>query len=162
MTELVLKKGDIAVATLRNPNVLADLVAKHSSEKLLVLKLDVTKPQEIIDAFAEAERKFGHIDVVLNNAGQGVLGEIESVPEDIARKIFDVNFWGATNVSKEAVRFFRDVNKPAGGRLLQVSSLSGIEGQPALGIYVASKFGELVSVYHRPRTDPYPWQHWKG
>ncbi|KIJ18301.1 hypothetical protein PAXINDRAFT_97721 [Paxillus involutus ATCC 200175] len=50
--------------------------------------------------------------VVFNNAGQIVVGEVD------AHKPFDVNFWGAANITKEAVRFFRDVNSPAGGRLL--------------------------------------------
>ncbi|CCM06216.1 uncharacterized protein FIBRA_08461 [Fibroporia radiculosa] len=54
--------------------------------------------------------------------------------------MFDVNFWGAMNVSKEALRVFREVNKPAGGRLLQVSSMAGLVGGPALTIYHASKF----------------------
>jgi NAD(P)-dependent dehydrogenase (short-subunit alcohol dehydrogenase family) len=70
--------------------------------------------------------------VVFNNSGQIVVGEVD------ARKPFDVNFWGAANITKEAVRFFRDVNSPAGRRLLQVSSLVGIVGRPVVGFYSAS------------------------
>ncbi|KAF9246605.1 hypothetical protein BU15DRAFT_39967, partial [Melanogaster broomeanus] len=51
-----------------------------------------------------------------------------------------LSFWGAANVTKEAVRFFRDVNTPPGGRLLQVSSQVGIAGGPSAGFYSASKF----------------------
>ncbi len=54
------------------------------------------------------------IDVVFDNAGYGLIAEVKGTTEDRARIMFDVNFWGATNVSREAVRFFREVNKPAG------------------------------------------------
>jgi len=139
VTELVLKNGDIAVATLRKPEVLAELSKKYPSDKLLVLKLDVQNKQEIINAFSEVEKKFGRIDVVFNNAGYSLVGEVEGTEEAAARALFDVNFWAAANVSREAIRFFREVNKPAGGRLLQNTSMVAIEGSPAFGFYSASK-----------------------
>ncbi|KAH9843763.1 uncharacterized protein C8Q71DRAFT_12798 [Rhodofomes roseus] len=150
MTEHVLAKGDIAVATLRSPEVLAELKSKHSEDKLLVLKLDVSKPHEIKDAFAAAVKRFGRVDNVFNNAAYGIFGEAEAVPEDTARAMFDVNLWGAINVSKEAVRVMREVNKPAGGRLLQISSVAGIQGFTGLSFYCASKsalnaFSEALS-----------------
>jgi len=140
VTERVLSQGDIAVATLRKPEVLADLVAKYSKETLLVLPLDVSKPQQILEAFAKTREVFGRLDVVFNNAGYGVLGEIEGTPDDAARAMFEVDFWGAANVSKEAVKFFREVNSPRGGTLLNVGSMAGIEGSPAIGYYSAAKF----------------------
>ncbi|KAH9840864.1 uncharacterized protein C8Q71DRAFT_741872 [Rhodofomes roseus] len=139
MTELVLEKGDIVIATLRKPEVLADLTAKYSSDKLLIVKLDVSKPEEVKVAFAEAVAKFGRIDVVYNNAGFGILAEVEGTPEEQARAMFDVNFFGAANVSKEAVRVFRDVNQPQGGRLLQMSSMAVYGNSPGIGYYGASK-----------------------
>lgn len=142
MVEHVLAKGDIAVATLRKPEAIADLAAKHPSDKLLVLKLDVAQPDEIKPAFAAALQHFGRIDVVFNNAAFALMGEVEGTPEDKARAMFDVNFFGAVNVSKEAVRVFRDVNKPQGGQLLQVSSMAGYRPTPALAFYAASKLGE--------------------
>ncbi|KAF9246602.1 hypothetical protein BU15DRAFT_70679 [Melanogaster broomeanus] len=60
------------------------------------------------------------------------MGEVEAVPEEAARSVFEVNFLGAANVTKEAVRFFRDVNTPPGGRLLQVSSAGGNSSKFAL------------------------------
>ena len=142
MTEYVLKNGDIAVATLRKPEVLDELKKQWPTDKLLVVKLDVTKKQDIIDAFSKAQEVFGRVDVVFNNAGYGVLAEVEGTPEQEARYMFDTNFWGATNVSREAVRFFREVNKPVGGRILVVSSLVGIKPMALIGYYTASKFGE--------------------
>ncbi|KAF8841862.1 NAD(P)-binding protein [Paxillus ammoniavirescens] len=140
MVDLLLKKGDKVVATLRKPSDLADLAAEYPTSQLVVVKLDVTQSSDISPAFEKARQAFGRIDVVFNNAGQLVMGEVEGVPEEDARKLFDVNFWGAANITKEAVRFFRDVNSPAGGRLLQVSSLVGLVGGPVLGFYSASKF----------------------
>ena len=142
MVEHVLAEGDIAVATLRKPEAIADLTAKHPSNKLLVLKLDVAKPEHIKTAFAAGLKQFGRIDVVFNNAAFGLLGEVEGTPDDMARAMFDVNFFGAANVSKEAVRVFRDVNKPQGGKLLQVSSMVGYRPTPTLAYYAASKLGE--------------------
>ncbi|KAJ6481465.1 hypothetical protein C8R47DRAFT_1134514 [Mycena vitilis] len=139
MTEVVLAEGEIAVATLRTPADLDDLAAAHP-DRLLVVKCDVTKPDDIISAFSGAIKKFGRVDVVFNNAGYGIVSEIEATPDDTARALFDVNFWGAVAVSKEAVRVFRDVNPSnTGGRLLNVSSSAGLSGVPILGIYSASK-----------------------
>ncbi|KAK7692333.1 hypothetical protein QCA50_003958 [Cerrena zonata] len=139
MAELVLKKGEIVVATARKPEVLDDLKAKYPASQLLTVKLNVDNDQEIEDAFAKAGEAFGHIDVVFNNAGWGTVGETEAMPEDEARRIFDTNFWGAANVSREAVRFFREVNKPSGGLLLNNSSMSGIQSVPGMAYYSASK-----------------------
>ncbi|KAF9232132.1 hypothetical protein BU15DRAFT_81563 [Melanogaster broomeanus] len=140
MVELLLDRGNKVVATLRNPDALADLAAKYPTSQLVVVKLDVTQSSDVLAAFEKARQAFGKIDVVFNNAGQIQMGEVEAVPEEAARSVFEVNFWGAANVTKEAVRFFRDVNTPPGGRLLQVSSQGGIVGAPAIGFYSASKF----------------------
>ncbi|KAJ7173008.1 hypothetical protein C8R43DRAFT_1209228 [Mycena crocata] len=138
VTEEVLQNGDVAVATLRTPADLDDLAAAHP-DRLLVVKCDVTKSEEIIAAFASAIAKFGRVDVVFNNAGYGIVGEIEATPEDAARALFDVNFWGAVAVSREAVRVFRDVNPGnIGGLLLNVSSGLGFGGGAIVGMYSAS------------------------
>ncbi|KAI0369427.1 NAD-P-binding protein [Pilatotrama ljubarskyi] len=141
LAELVLEKGEAVIATVRKPSALDELVQKHPKDRLLVLKLDVTRSEEIARAFERAKEAFGRIDIVVNNAGYGDVGEIESVDEATARAIFDTNFWGATAVTREALKFFREVNAQGhGGRLLQMSSVLGVVGTPALGFYTASKF----------------------
>jgi len=140
MTELVLANGDNCVATSINPTTLNDLVEKYGPSRLLNLHVDVTKPEEIAAAFAEGYKVFGGIDFVLNNAGLGLSGIVEVVPETTARKLMDVNFWGSTSVSKEAVRFFREVNGPKrGGKLLVMSSAAGFGASALMGYYAASK-----------------------
>jgi NAD(P)-dependent dehydrogenase (short-subunit alcohol dehydrogenase family) len=146
MTKTVLDNGDIAIATLRKPPVLDDLKAKYPSDKLHILKLDVTNKDDIISAFKYAEEKLGRIDIVFNNAGHVMTAEVEGTPDDVARKMFDVNFWGAMNVSKETVRFFREVNQPRGGRLWTVSSTAGISPIPSMGYYSASKHGIIPGI----------------
>ena len=138
MTEHLLRIGNKVVAALRKPEVLSDLTACYPPTQLLVVRVDVTSNADIATAFAKAEEVFGRIDVVFNNAGVSISGEVESLNEVDARDMFDVNFWGAASVTKEAVRFFREVNKPMGGRLLQVSSRLGLVGYAVCGFYSAS------------------------
>ena len=141
MVELLLKKGEIVVATARKPEVLDDIKAQYPATQFIAVKLDVDKAQDIKDAFAEAKKVFGRIDVVFNNAGWLVVGETEAHPEEEARKIFDTNFWGSTNVSVEAVRFFREEKTPSGGLIIVNSSMSGIRSVPGFSYYSASKHG---------------------
>jgi NAD(P)-dependent dehydrogenase (short-subunit alcohol dehydrogenase family) len=139
MTEYALNQGDIVVATLRRPQVLSDLAARYPADKLLVLKVDVTKQEDIDEAFARTRSAFGRLDVVFNNAGYGLITEIEGTPVDKARELFETNFWGATNVSRAAVKFFREVNEPGKeGIILQVSSVVGFHALPGLSYYAAT------------------------
>ena len=142
MTELVLERGGIAIATLRDPSALDALRAKWPRDKLIVLKVDVTKREDINAALELVKGEVGRIDFVFNNAGYGIMGEVEGTPEDTARTMFEVNFWGAAYVAREAIKFFRDVNRPRGGTLLNVSSYMGLVPQPLMGYYVASKHGK--------------------
>ncbi|KAG1875886.1 hypothetical protein C8R48DRAFT_649452 [Suillus tomentosus] len=140
MTEYALDKGDIVVATLRKPQVLSDLAARYSADKLLVLKVDVTKQEDIDEAFARTRSAFGRLDVVFNNAGYSIVAEIEGTPVDRARELFETNFWGATNVSRAAVKFFREVNERGkGGTILQISSVCGFIALPEFSYYTATK-----------------------
>ena len=142
MCELALQKGHKVVATLRTPSDLDDLKSKYPPTHLVILRLDVTRPEEIAQAFRDAKSAVGQIDYVFNNAGYSIMGEVEGTPEDTARRLFDINFWGASNVNREAVRFFREENAPGvGGRLLVNSSFIGLVPMVSFGYYSASKAG---------------------
>ncbi|KAF8216494.1 hypothetical protein K438DRAFT_1953427 [Mycena galopus ATCC 62051] len=128
MTEKALENGERVVATLRKPEVLSDLTKKYDElekktqkKQLLVLKLDVTIKEEVAAAFVTAKQTFGRIDVVFNNAGYGIISEVEGIREDNARNLFEVNFWGSFNVMKQALEYFRQ-NDPIGGLLINMSS----------------------------------------
>jgi NADP-dependent 3-hydroxy acid dehydrogenase YdfG len=159
MTEYLLKIGHKVVATLRKPEAISDLATRYPPTQLLVVKVDVTNEADITAAFAKAKEVFGRIDVVFNNAGISIVGEVESVDEADARDLLDVNFWGAVRVTKEALRFFREVNKPVGGRLLQVSS-GVLEGRAAGGFYVASFVRSHVNPGYNADSDVLKQKVW--
>ena len=92
LLDVVLASGLRAVATLRNPDVLSEYTQKYSQDKLLVTQLDVSEPTRISEVFKEVHEHFGRIDVVVNNAGYSIEGEIEATPESEARKLFEVDF----------------------------------------------------------------------
>lgn len=140
MVETVLSKGEIVVATLRTPSMLKDLAeANKDHNRLLILRCDVLHTDEISDAFRQTIENYGRCDVVFNNAGFAIMAETESKAQDkAARQMFDVNFWGAAEVMREAVRVFRSVNPPGvGGHLLNMSSVVGIAPCPAMSFYCA-------------------------
>ena len=132
-----MSKGEIVVATLRRPEALASFAKDYPSTHLLLLPLDVTKFSTIQSAFAAAIEKFGRVDVVVNNAGAALVAEAEATPEDAARNLFEINFFGMATITREAVRVFREVNKPIGGSLLQIASEAGVEGWETLTYYSA-------------------------
>lgn len=155
ITEVVLKNGDIAVAAVRDPSSLSALSSEYPSTQLLVVSLDVSRAEDVKAAFATTLKAFDRIDVVFNNAAIFHLGEAEATPDDEARKLFEINFWGAANVSLEAVKTFREVNKPQGGRLINISSATGFAPIPGGAYYVASKFGlEGFTDVLRQELDP--------
>ena len=138
LAEAVLRRGDIVVATLRTPSVLAPLTKHYPPSQLLLLTLDVTRPSDISAAFTRTQEVFGRLDVVFNNAGYAMFGEVEGTPDADARALFEVNFWGLVGVSRAAVRFFREVNPPGkGGVLLQNSSMMAFLGAPGSAFYCA-------------------------
>ncbi|KAG2367754.1 hypothetical protein BDR07DRAFT_1271415 [Suillus spraguei] len=139
VVEYVLSKGDNVVATLRKPSMLEDLTAKYPSSRLVTFPLDVTDTPSIATAFNQAISHFNRIDVVLNNAGYYIVSEAEGMPHKAAREMFDVLLWGAENVMREAIRCFRDVNRPMGGRLLNVSSRNALIPQVGTVHYASAK-----------------------
>ncbi|RPD64116.1 NAD(P)-binding protein [Lentinus tigrinus ALCF2SS1-7] len=139
MVRCALSHGDKVVATMRKPSMLAEFASQYPSSQLIVVKLDVSNHEEIKEVFRKAKAAFGRVDIVFNNAGYGVLGEAETIPDDPARQMFEVNFWGAVHVSQEAVRFFREENRPQGGHLVQNSATVGIVSHPVMAFYGASK-----------------------
>ncbi|KAF7934613.1 uncharacterized protein EAE98_002658 [Botrytis deweyae] len=136
------------IATARNPSSLSYL---PKSPRVLALALDVTSQSSITEALASGLSTFKHIDILVNNAGYGVLGDTESIPDDIARKILETNFWGAVRLTNEAVRIFREVNGEKGGLVMQLSSMGGVLACAGQAYYHASKFaleGLTESLYH--------------
>ncbi|KAI0037871.1 NAD(P)-binding protein [Auriscalpium vulgare] len=141
LIEAVLAINERVVATLRDVTKLADLQAKYPADQLLILPLDVTNTAQIAQVFKQIEQHFHRLDIVVNNAGYALAGEIEGIPEDEARRQLDTLFWGPVAIMKEATRFFREVNPQGhGGRILNISSIGGYEASQLVGFYAAGKF----------------------
>jgi len=132
----VLEAGYKAVVTARNPDDIKDILDEYPDDAL-ALKLDVTKPEEITAAVEEAEKIFGKIDVLVNNAGIGYFGAIEESEDDEVRRMFEINFWGLAAVTKAVLPGMRAQRS---GHILNIASIGGLVGFPAVGYYNATKF----------------------
>jgi NAD(P)-dependent dehydrogenase (short-subunit alcohol dehydrogenase family) len=145
----VIDHGYRAVITARDPSKLAGFGA---ADNVLVLTLDVTKPDQVAAAVKAAEARFGGIDVLMNNAGIGYFAAIEEGEETEVRKMFDVNVFGLTRMTQAVLLGMR---KRRSGCIVNVSSLAGIRGMPALGQYCATKFAvEGLSEALRQEVEP--------
>lgn len=119
----------------------------EDTPNVLKLKLDVTSPSEISAVVAATVEKFGRIDVLINNAGYGMSGDFEAIPDAEARKEFETNFWGPINLTREVLQVFRELNpKGQGGVVVQVTSAGGYIGYPGNSFYHA-RF-----VFHIPES----------
>lgn len=135
LAEVALERGDRVVATARNISTIADMVVRWPSGAH-VAELDVTKPDQIARVIQESMDIFGRIDVLVNNAGYGLLGAIEECSEAQIRSNFEVNFFGALNVIRCVLPHFRAQKS---GHVLNVSAAAAIANYPGFGIYGASK-----------------------
>jgi NAD(P)-dependent dehydrogenase (short-subunit alcohol dehydrogenase family) len=131
-----LELGYPTVVTARNPAQVEDLVKGHE-DNALVLKLDVTKAEDIKNAIKAAEERFGRIDVLVNNAGIGYFGSFEESEMDEVRKMFEINVWGLANMTRAVLPTLR---KQRSGTVVNISSQGGLVANPAVSFYTATKF----------------------
>jgi NAD(P)-dependent dehydrogenase (short-subunit alcohol dehydrogenase family) len=137
LTEAVLAKGDQVAATARQLQQLDDLVKKYP-QQILPLRLDVTNKKEITAAVEQAVKHFGRIDVLVNNAGFGVVGAAEAFTDEQVRSQLETNLYAPIEITRVVLPYMR---KQRSGRILQISSVGGRIGNPGLAIYQAAKFG---------------------
>jgi len=131
-----LSLGYPTVVTARNVEQVKDIAVGHEANALL-LTLDVTQPEQIAAAVKAAEEKFGRIDVLVNNAGIGYFGSIEESDMGEVRKMFDINVWGLSDMTRAVLPGLR---KRRSGTIVNVSSIGGIAAFPSVGFYNATKF----------------------
>jgi NAD(P)-dependent dehydrogenase (short-subunit alcohol dehydrogenase family) len=136
LAKLVLELGHKVAVTSRNTDDIKDITAQYPDTSVAI-KLDVTKPNEIIDAVQQAIKSFGRIDVLVNNAGIGYFGAIEESEEEEVRRMFEINFFGLANMTKEVLPIMR---KQRSGHIVNISSIGGLVAFPAVGFYNATKF----------------------
>jgi NAD(P)-dependent dehydrogenase (short-subunit alcohol dehydrogenase family) len=132
-----LAHGDRVVATSRDLQALRTRFSDIASERLLLLSLDVADAAQAESAVAAAIAHFGTIDVLLNNAGYGQLGVFEEISAAAVEQQFATNFFGLLHVTRAVLPVMR---AQGAGRILNISSVGGIQGGPFGSIYCASKF----------------------
>ncbi|WP_433554918.1 oxidoreductase [Pseudonocardia xinjiangensis] len=133
--ETLLAQGDQVVATARNPESIADLPDRYPGAAL-ALPLDVTDPGQITTAVGSALDR-GGIDVLVNNAGRGLLGALEELSDEQIHRVLDVNLFGALAVTRAVLPHMRARRS---GHIVQISSVGGVVGNPGHAAYATSKF----------------------
>lgn len=136
LVKVIAENGEIAIGTVRKKEQIAELES-IDPERVKGIVLDVQKQETIDAASAFIEEKYGRLDVLVNNAGYGSLGPIEETSDEEIHRQFDVNVFGCIRMIKLALPFMR---KQRGGRVLNITSIAGLNGFPGVGIYNGSKF----------------------
>jgi NAD(P)-dependent dehydrogenase (short-subunit alcohol dehydrogenase family) len=136
LAKLVLARGWRAVVTARDPSRVAD-IAQGCADRALVLPLDVTRRDQIDKVVEAAIRRFGRIDVLVNNAGYGYLAAIEEGEDEAVRAMFETNVFGLIDMTKAVLPVMREHRS---GLIVNVSSIGGITSQAATGYYHGTKF----------------------
>lgn len=135
MVVAALEHGDKVVATARHEQ---DLINQFgTSDRLLTLPLDVTDEQGAINAARAAVERFGQIDILLNNAGIGLIGAIEEASNDEIRRIYETNVFGQLYVTRAILPVMRQQRS---GHVINVSSIGGFRAAAGYGIYCSTKF----------------------
>jgi len=129
LVKVILENKDHVVATARDSSKLKFDGTTESN--YLAIDLDVTSQSSIDKAFDAALKKFGRVDVVVNNAGYGLAGVFESLSEKQIRTQMEVNFFGLINVTRKALEIMREQK---GGVIQQVTSIGGQVGVPTFSI----------------------------
>jgi NAD(P)-dependent dehydrogenase (short-subunit alcohol dehydrogenase family) len=143
--------GSNLVLVARRAKALAGVAthARKSGAKVLVAPADVTKPAEVAAAFRKAAKRFGSVDIVVNNAGVLIPSEVTALKSADLQAMLDVNLFGALHVMQEAVKMMRAQGR---GHIVNVASLAGRRGFSPLGGYCASKFA-LIGLTEALRTE---------
>jgi NADP-dependent 3-hydroxy acid dehydrogenase YdfG len=134
--EAALQRGDKVAATARQLASIADLTATYGAN-VLPIELDVTNPEQVKQAVAQAHAHFGRLDVVLNNAGYSLVGTIEEASLDDIRALYETNVYGAVAVIQAALPLLR---AQGSGHILGTSSGLGHVTSPVIGYYCSSKW----------------------
>ncbi|GAB4030683.1 oxidoreductase [Spirosoma jeollabukense] len=137
LTEAVLAKGDNVAATARNPENLSALVQKYP-DQVYPVQLDVTDKDQIVSAVEQTIAHFGRIDVLVNNAGFGIIGATEAFTDEQVRSQLETNLYAPIEVTRAVLPYMR---KQRSGHILQISSIGGRVGSTGLSVYQAAKFG---------------------
>lgn len=136
IVEGILDRGDIVVATARTVGELESLTEKYA-DRLLLVTLDVTSPEQAQAAVEQVLERYGRLDVMVNNAGYGLVGAFEEMSSEEFTSQIATNFLGVVNMCRAALPALR---KQGSGHIIQISSIGGRRGSAGLSGYQAAKF----------------------
>lgn len=136
LSEAVIELGENLVTTARNPEDIAE-IGDPEAGNVLRLPLDVTNDLQVDEAVAAALRRFGSIDVLVNNAGYGYFGTQEEGELEEIRKMYEVNVFGLIRTSQAVIPHMR---KAQTGTIVNLSSMAGRMATPRGGFYQSSKW----------------------
>jgi len=135
ITTLLLAVGNRVIGTVRSKP--EDLVKTINNKNFQAIVMDVTNEGQVINAIEEAIKIFGHIDVLVNNAGFGLIGAIEETSDEDIKNNYATNVFGLLNVTRAILPYFR---KQRSGHIINMSSVAGLRGSAGWGIYASTKF----------------------
>ncbi|WP_428003152.1 oxidoreductase [Acidovorax sp.] len=135
IAEVALAQGDAVVATSRSADSVTERLG--ASDALLPLALDVTDEAQARHAVGAALERFGRIDVLVNNAGYGLLGAVEEATADEVRRLYETNVFGLLNVTRAVLPCMRSRRA---GHVINISSLGGVRSAAGFGVYCSTKF----------------------
>ncbi|CAN7151714.1 oxidoreductase [Acidovorax sp. LjRoot66] len=135
IAEAALAQGDAVVATSRSADSVTERLG--ASDALLPLALDVTDEAQARHAVGAALERFGRIDVLVNNAGYGLLGAVEEATADEVRRLYETNVFGLLNVTRAVLPSMR---ARRAGHVINISSLGGVRSAAGFGVYCSTKF----------------------
>ncbi|MGK4585750.1 oxidoreductase [Kitasatospora sp. HPMI-4] len=136
LTEAAVAAGDTVVAAVRRPQTLDALAAAHP-DRVIPVALDVTDPARISAVVAEVLLWYGRIDVLVNNAGRGLIGAVEESTDRELRDLMDLHFFGPAALTRAVLPQMR---RQGSGAIVQMSSMGGRFSFPGVGAYSATKF----------------------
>lgn len=151
VARLALARGDAVVAAARNPRHI-EQAFDGMPERLLAVELDVTSEAHAVEAVARATERFERIDVLVNNAGRGLIGAVQEASDAEIRAVFDINVFGLLSVTRAVLPNMRSNGS---GRIVNISSVGGFTARAGGGIYAGTKFAvEAVSEAMRAELAP--------
>lgn len=137
LVDRALADGAFVVATARDPAVFDDMLAAHAG-RLMPLRLDVAHQRSIDEAIARAESRFGGIDVLVNNAGYGLIAAVEEATDAETRLLLETHLFGTIGTIRAALPGMR---ARGAGHIVNFSSLAGLTGGAGTALYSAAKWG---------------------
>ncbi len=131
-----LARGHRVVATARDTTAIYEALP-DAGENLLAVALDVTDEGQAKAAVDAAVQRFGRIDVLINNAGRGLLGAVEEASDAEVRAVYDTNVFGLLTVTRAVTPVLRAQRS---GTIVNISSVGGFASSPGWGVYASTKF----------------------